>query len=781
MGTFLRRCSGRWWGVLLVVAIPIFVAFSPVLIGGKAIAEESLWYHVPLYTFYRDAITGGESFLWNPLNFSGFPSFVSVVGFFSPVHYAVFSLLPAVTAYHWLLFLAFALAAFVTGQLLRECGVSFWGACLGGIAYAMTSMTYTNALTMANAVLAAPLLFWIVSRLRRGWGYAAVGTLAVGWGWLSAVPQYFLYALLGASAFVVFLAVRDPAARWRIIGGWGIAVALGTAIGLLQLLPTARFAELSIRAGGLAPQTVRADPALPTDILRYFLPYFEPPLGVPFGSKGAEGFLYLGIVPLFGALLGLGVPHPVARFAKWCFAATAALALIYSPLSWGLSHLPLLNYFRGQSRWLFIGSFALSLLVGFGIDRLRNGERGRMRQALRWFTAVSVAVLLGAVALDLGTRLFPGTLVAVAAAASGKRELAEHVIAATALMASLGRPEAFLALFALAGSLVAIWHIHRNHAQLGAQQAGLMLAAAGAINFLAVAPLTYSRVPRSLLDDPPPTVRFLREHPGRVFGFLTDRYTDEVIARAAAAGRDAPVESALQVATLFPNTNLYFGIEHAGYFDQIRSRQMSRLLNLLGDPYTGRSDFSDVPLDEAAARLATRKPLLDFLGIRYLISGYPLAVDGLTLRSEGELAPSAPIGIYENRDAKPFAYFASALVTLPGGDDAVFHAFAQSGFRGVFAPCDNCTATSRRYGAGSAELVSKSNAALTFRTDSQEPGFLIVSENHLPGWRAWVNGQEASMVTVNTVFMGIPVPGGEQAVALRYTYPCWLTALPACL
>ena len=74
MNRFLRASMSsmeQWWGMLLWVALPVFAWLSPALVGGRMIAGEPAWYHVALYTFYKSAIVSDDSFLWNPLNFSG--------------------------------------------------------------------------------------------------------------------------------------------------------------------------------------------------------------------------------------------------------------------------------------------------------------------------------------------------------------------------------------------------------------------------------------------------------------------------------------------------------------------------------------------------------------------------------------------------------------------------------------------------------------------------------------------------------------------------------------
>ena len=51
------------------------------------------------------------------------------------------------------------------------------------------------------------------------------------------------------------------------------------------------------------------------------------------------------------------------------------------------------------------------------------------------------------------------------------------------------------------------------------------------------------------------------------------------------------------------------------------------------------------------------------------------------------------------------------------------------------------------------------------------PGVLVVQQQHLPGWRAWLDGKEVPIITVNGCAIGVPVERGARSVELRYELP----------
>ncbi len=768
--------------MLILLALPIFFIFAPVLIGGNIFAEQPFWESMPLYSFYQRAIQSGESFLWNPLNFSGFPSFVGTVGFFSPVHYLAFKFFPVVDAFHWLVFFDFLLAAFFTALLLRDFGVSFLGAYLGGLAYLLSQIVYTANLTMANTVLFLPLLFWVLARLGRPrpFGYVGLGILIVAWGWAAGVTQYVLYAFLTGAAFIVFLGWRE-----RQVFFTGVTVLiLGTALGMVQLFPTVLLAEFSTRIGGLSYAEASIDPLLPTDFIRFLLPFFEPPLGVPFGSRGAEAFLYFGVIPLFFFLSAFSVRGSVVYFFKWLFGGTVAIAIVYSPFYWLLSKLPFLSYFRGQSRWMTVGLFAASILAGFGFNAfLKSHEERGGGFLMRLFIIAAAFVMLavGAATISFGffgaeLSTFGGTIIErLIAPAPDVQPFYARIMRLylqdLERMTSLTEPKVFIPILFLLIGVASLWLSSRPKPRRWIVP---WLTVFTALNFVAIAPLTFSLAPRSVATDPAVTVRFLQEHEGRVFSFLADAYVDEALEKYY-PDPGAADEAALQAATLFPNTNLFFGVEHAGYFDQIRSRSMARLLNLLGDPYTGVSDLRALGSREEQIRLfESRKPLLDFLGIRYIVSGYALDPGRFGKAFEGEINAGAPrLTIYENREARPLVSFADRVTFVRASEEEIFRRYREQNFSGLFADCASpCEPQVRSFGPGSAEITERKNAKVTVRTATQGPTFLIFSQNHLPGWAATVDGREVQIQTVNTVYIGIEVPPGEHQVEFAYSYPC---------
>ena len=57
---------------------------------------------------------------------------------------------------------------------------------------------------------------------------------------------------------------------------------------------------------------------------------------------------------------------------------------------------------------------------------------------------------------------------------------------------------------------------------------------------------------------------------------------------------------------------------------------------------------------------------------------------------------------------------------------------------------------------------------MTVEVDSKADGLLVLSQVSYPGWRARVDGEDASPMTVDHLLMAVPVGEGEHTVEVTY-------------
>ncbi len=91
--------------------------------------------------------------------------------------------------------------------------------------------------------------------------------------------------------------------------------------------------------------------------------------------------------------------------------------------------------------------------------------------------------------------------------------------------------------------------------------------------------------------------------------------------------------------------------------------------------------------------------------------------------------------------------------------------------RKVFKFLDEChyviTKTGKQ-GEGEWEIVDYRANKITVETDSKNNKFLVLSESHYLGWKAYLDGKRVKIYKTNGVLKGIFIPEGEHLVRFVY-------------
>jgi hypothetical protein len=67
-----------------------------------------------------------------------------------------------------------------------------------------------------------------------------------------------------------------------------------------------------------------------------------------------------------------------------------------------------------------------------------------------------------------------------------------------------------------------------------------------------------------------------------------------------------------------------------------------------------------------------------------------------------------------------------------------------------------------------ASIVRYQSSDVQIETETAAPALLVLNDTKFPGWRAYVNGNHAPIVTANYLFRGVFVPAGKSMVEFRY-------------
>jgi hypothetical protein len=185
-------------------------------------------------------------------------------------------------------------------------------------------------------------------------------------------------------------------------------------------------------------------------------------------------------------------------------------------------------------------------------------------------------------------------------------------------------------------------------------------------------------------------------------------------------------------------------------------------------------------------------PMFDALGVRYIPTTRADWIEQIEANPDGQFRLVGQYGdtwIVENTHALPRSWVVHDVVQVPDAAAALAalsdgrprHADG-SAVVGIdprvtaLVEADHDDATIRSLAAGrcptagasTSEIVSYHSDEITMRVHTDCPGLLVLSDTYYPGWKAQVNGRDATIHPTDELFRGVAVPAGDSTVTIRY-------------
>lgn len=783
------------------------------------VTEVPVWF-VPESGLAGDQMAAGALPVWNPWARGGAPIHGhGLLGLCYPPNWLLLTGDPAAVL-GLLAWCSFAVAGLSMFGLLRCLGLGLPAAVFGAATFQFSATLCANAYFWMRLASIAwlPAVLWsllALDRAPRGRRAAPAAALAITFAmpWLAGFPPYATTVALLALALGTVLLAR----RWRAAGrGAALQLAVPMAAGALagvllalpQVLPSLQFFAVSARDPDPTLATIASQRLDPCGLLGYLvpdlfghptavaaLPYEKSPLLLWLGSladrEGAPALpnfvyteyqVFVGTLGLLLAAVGAACGRgPLRAFA---IAALAALVLLatFAPGAHLLFLLPAVRSVW-PFRWLAPAAVLLAWLAALGVDRLQHGGRRAPLILLELAVALAAAALLAPALLPDADGL---------AAAIAERygvplaEVRAHVIGE-------GGPDRFALALERARAQFQ-WLFAWGLVAVGVAATALVeRRLAGRCRFapwLAIALSTAQLAGHGgpLCSGQPlahatwtPVHSFLAAERERHAG--TGGVT---IARARPAGAP-PLPSQLP-----PGMLLRHRVRDLHFDTHYDARSHQPLERLFGPEVAGKGYLAAaLPDDERLER-----PLLDLLGVRFLLATAPLQHAGR--RTGPELrTEQGGFFVYERPGALPRAFVVPALEVL-ADDEQVLAALLAEDLR----PRERVLATAADVaaafgGAGPPGFApDPAAAARTVRFAEDGPtglvleiatgpaGWLVLADTWLPGWSATRDGEPVSILRAHHALRAVPVHAGPCTVRFRYSAPglatgTWLALLAA--
>ncbi len=394
-----------WIAVVLAGAIaPLLM----VLATGHTLAwRDTSRLLAPMRSLVVEALRNFQLPLWNPYEALGIPLFAQVMhGVLHP--WSLFAAAFTRDGTDLLIVLHVATGAVGAGALARTLGASRSGAVVAGLGYGLSGylLSMSSNITFLAGAGSAP---WAVAGLR----YAATGGAArivpgaIGTAVLhfAGDPQWTMVsALLGTL-------LAWEACGWRGLAKAAAAVATGTALAGIQLVPAWEFLKHSTRSEGLSLQDRAQWAFLPARLAELFVPGFMNgqigPTAAPVfkalggGNRFSLPFVpsvFIGLPVLAMAFAGLKAGRTArllggaAGFSLWL--SLGHLAGADSALGW----VPVWGQFRFAEKLIGPFTLCIALLAALGLEAFVSRVRSKPRPFL---IAAAGAILLAALSAGL--------------------------------------------------------------------------------------------------------------------------------------------------------------------------------------------------------------------------------------------------------------------------------------------------------------------------------------------------------------------------------------------
>ncbi len=440
------------WAVPLGVGLLLFLLhlaffwnlYFPDSLNPYSLAGDFYRFHYP-NTFYTVSEWWAGRFpLWSPYLGCGTPfladmenalfyPFTALLVFFAPQGHLPYLILERQLLLHYFLAGLF-MYLFLRAQLLTRTGS------LLGAVYFMFSgflIAHINHLGMVEGAIWLPLflLFYQKALLTGRFIYLCLTGITLALIFFSGHPQVtFMVSIMGgAYTLYHFLMVETEHRKaWKKVAEISFGIA-GLAAGLtaIQWVPTYELAHFIGRTK--VSLNYLTEYSLPPST--QLLSLLDPGWAI---VKGADEFYgYMGILPIFMFILSVHL-RPWRKILFYQLLALGSLLLVIAnglpPFFCRIyAHIPGFNVFRISSRFLLLFNFSLAILVGFGLDWIRERSKSPVKVKIHpfvwllWVGLVSSLVLLngsvhwtilsGGLKSVLGSRSFILALIAMAALA----------------------------------------------------------------------------------------------------------------------------------------------------------------------------------------------------------------------------------------------------------------------------------------------------------------------------------------------------------------------------
>ncbi|MBI3984710.1 MAG: YfhO family protein [Candidatus Levybacteria bacterium] len=681
----------------------------------------------PWKTFAIESLKQGQIPLWNPYSFSGHPFLADIqAGVFQPLNllYFIFS-----QAQAWAISIVFQplLALIGTYLYTRKIGLKKTAAIFSSVSFSfcLFMSTFLEYNTIGHILSYLPITLYSIELLTKRVNILGILLFALS---ISLTIFAGHIQLAGFNLIFIFLYIlfklKDSKEKVKRAILFLILLVFSVGITALQLLPTIELIGLSARIPQNYTFLIEKLLIQPFQVIVFLSPDF-------FGNPVTKNYmvldsypgnsLYIGIAPLILAVTSI-LYFKKNKFISFFTVSSFVLLLLFfrTPLSELFYKLNIPFFSTGSpTNAIYLLSFSLSVLAGFGIERLETKNLKRiLLVSLLFFVFILINMFLLKDISYLRNALLSLSLL--------------FVITIVFLSGFLKRFKGkFLAPLLIIITVFDLFFFFQKFNPF---------------------------VAKNLIFPETKIFSYIQKNIGinRLWGYPS--------------------------ASIEPNFTTQFKIQSPEGTDPLYPKWYGEFIQSadtgkIGRGFTNqtRSDAIISPrLNIDLSENTTRSRLLEMLGTRFILdkqkSGTSLKdfpLDRYSISYEDDIWR-----IFEDKKTADRAFFAEKVSFYSGKDD-----FEKKFFDPRFNPTNEILLESGSIskdlvvGIGKPsvlKLINYSPNKVTFNTESTNKQILFLSDTYYPGWQADIDGVKTDIVKANYAFRAIAVPKGSHTVSFTY-------------
>lgn len=357
--------------VIFLLLVGLLFFFDVLFLGRVFYAGDNLSINVPSKVLLLKMLQQGQLPLWNPYIFSGAPFLADInLGLLSPfnIFYAFLSPLRALTISIVLEVLFAGICMYWYARLKK---LSLFASSLSAMVFMFsgTVMTHTMNTAILNTIVWTPLLFITLELLfqKKQIKYALFASIILALSFYGGHVQYFYYIALFSLGYILFQAFSLKEKIKHIVFIYIPFIFLSA----VQLVPFLEYTAFSTRP---IKDLLYAGSVSVVSFIHLILPNFFGVMksGTSWGAT-ADINGYVGIIPLILSLFIL-TKHRKDTVLFFFLAGSISFLIALgknSPFYLAAFYiLPFFSRFRSPTSILFLYTFSISILSGYGFEHL---------------------------------------------------------------------------------------------------------------------------------------------------------------------------------------------------------------------------------------------------------------------------------------------------------------------------------------------------------------------------------------------------------------------------